>query len=324
MSRGAGSIEKRIADLFAATRHHALTIDEIAAAAFALNGAKPSRAQRLSATRAAQRLLRRHRLANDRLRKLRDDDDYAAKLEADPAYLAAKKLWLFVERIGIWERYLRDPPYRETDYWQTTTIRKRLFFHPPDVPVQVWAVTIDPSGVHWFDCEIIKVTRDNVMVRYQGVTARLNRRRLWHHRAWWRGVMFVSSRTGRIAARLDAIWWQRWQQHSASSGAGMPPLSMMRMSLAEAMALLGVPPNFTKADVLAAFRRKAKEAHPDFGGTAEIFRRLVEARDRLLASIGTSAPPPKPPQYHPSGSHIIYQSGKQARKPLSSPARLLR
>lgn len=62
MSRGPGNIERRIAELFAATRDSALSIDRIAAHAFDLPcRARPTRAQRLSATRAAHRLLRRVR-----------------------------------------------------------------------------------------------------------------------------------------------------------------------------------------------------------------------------------------------------------------------
>jgi hypothetical protein len=52
------------------------------------------------------------------------------------------------------------------------------------------------------------------------------------------------------------------------------------------------------------------------GGTAEQFRRLVEARDRLLAALGTSAPAPKAPAYAPKGAHIIYRrvkTGAQGR-----------
>jgi DnaJ-class molecular chaperone len=43
-----------------------------------------------------------------------------------------------------------------------------------------------------------------------------------------------------------------------------------QMPLARAMELLGVPVNYTRDDVIAAFRRAAKKAHPDMGGTAEI------------------------------------------------------
>jgi hypothetical protein len=47
--------------------------------------------------------------------------------------------------------------------------------------------------------------------------------------------------------------------------------------------------------------------HPVAAGQIEQFRKLVEDRDRLLAALGTSAPPPKPPAYAPSGAHIIYR-----------------
>jgi hypothetical protein len=96
------------------------------------------------------------------------------------------------------------------------------------------------------------------------------------------------------------------------------------MPLAKAIALLGVPPDYTNADVLSAFRRKAKEAHPDAGGTAEMFRKLVEARDRLLAALGTRAPPPKPPSYAAKGVKIVYRSGTSSRQGrLSSNTHLL-
>ena len=247
MSRGAGSIERRIADLFAATADCALSVDEITRHAFALGSRAPTRAQRLSATRAAHRAIRR-----------------------------AAESWPF---------------------WCATTIKKRLWFHPDDVPVQVWAVTIDRRGVHWFDCEIIKITARNVMVRYRGEVARLDRSRLFQSSAFYRGVRFVSSQTGHIAAQLDELWQRRY------AAGGVPP--SLQMPLARAVALLGVPADYTKEGVIAAFRRKAKEVHPDAGGTAEMFRVLVEARDRLLAALGTSAPPP--PKYAPKGARIVYR-----------------
>ena len=61
-----------------------------------------------------------------------------------------------------------------------------------------------------------------------------------------------------------------------------------------------------------------KKAHPDLGGTAEMFHKLVEARDRLLAALGTSAPPPKPPAYAPSGMTVVYRSGGSRRQSLGS------
>jgi hypothetical protein len=120
--------------------------------------------------------------------------------------------------------------------------------------------------------------------------------------------MFVSSRSGRIANKLDEIWQRRYGHATG----GVPP--RMQMPLEQARALLGVPANYTREDVITGFRRAVKKAHPDVGGTAEMFRTLVEARDRLLAALGTSAPAPKPPQYAPKGQKIIYGSFSGSRR----------
>jgi hypothetical protein len=362
VSRGAGAVEARIAELLAATRDRALTVADLADNAYGLNGRPATREQRLSATRAAHRVIRRMKEADKRASKF-----YAvARLEADDAagerppapelpkratydawagvlegYAAARKaavapweaafkaskshqraeaLDAYVKQFGSWTRVIplgKDRVRLEREYWRATTDKRgTLYFHPPDVPVQVWAVKIDRSGVHWFDAEVTKVTASKVMARYAGEIARLDRDKLWRWWAWWRGVMFVSSRTGRIAAELEEAWHERYGREAGA----VPPA--MRMPLDEARRLLGVPDNYTKEDVLAAFRRKVKKAHPDLGGTAEMFHKLVEARDRLLAALGTSEPPPKPPVYAPSGVTIVYRSGGSRRQSLGSTRRL--
>jgi rRNA maturation protein Nop10 len=171
--------------------------------------------------------------------------------------------------------------------------------------------------VIWAETKIERITERNVIVRYAAEAGRLDRHRLWADWALWRNVYFISSRTGRAAQLLDAIWQDRYGR----AAGGVPPV--MRMALTEAMALLGVPANFSKEDVLAAFRREAKKAHPDAGGTAEMFRRLVEARDRLLASLGTSAPAPKPPAYAPKGAFLRYTRVKLSGAPRIGSTRRL-
>ncbi len=48
-----------------------------------------------------------------------------------------------------------------------------------------------------------------------------------------------------------------------------------------------------------------------------MFQKLVEARDRLLAALGTSAPPPKPPAYYPKGVRVTYgRSSSSSRAAL--------
>ena len=304
----------------------------------ASTASQPTRAQRLSATRAAHRLRRRIDDFAERASKLYA----AARLEADAAagkrppppelpkratydawvgvlkahtaarkaYEAAVASWdaafkasksyhraealdAYVDQFGSWARMVRvgkDRLRLEHEYWRATADKKGiLYLHPPDVPIRIWAVKIDRNGVHWFDAQMLKVTASNVMARYAGEIARLDRDKLWRWWAWWRGVMFVSSRTGRIAAELEEAWHERYGR----AAGGVPP--SMRMPLDEARALLGLPVDYTRDDVIAAFRREAKKAHPDLGGTAEMFRKLVEARDRLLSALGASAPPPSRP-----------------------------
>ncbi|GLH80283.1 hypothetical protein SSBR45G_51920 [Bradyrhizobium sp. SSBR45G] len=41
----------------------------------------------------------------------------------------------------------------------------------------------------------------------------------------------------------------------------------------------------TATDIKAAFRRLAKTAHPDAGGNNELYRRISEAREALLAQL---------------------------------------
>jgi len=42
----------------------------------------------------------------------------------------------------------------------------------------------------------------------------------------------------------------------------------MRMPLDEALRLLELKPDYTRDNVISAFRRAVKKAHPDLGGTA--------------------------------------------------------
>ncbi|NPU69850.1 MULTISPECIES: J domain-containing protein [Bradyrhizobium] len=42
----------------------------------------------------------------------------------------------------------------------------------------------------------------------------------------------------------------------------------------------------TASDIKTAFRRLAKSAHPDAGGSSELYRRISEAREALLAELG--------------------------------------
>jgi curved DNA-binding protein CbpA len=51
---------------------------------------------------------------------------------------------------------------------------------------------------------------------------------------------------------------------------------------AYALLLLGISPPYTADDVARAYKRLAREKHPDAGGSHDDFIRLKEARDVAL------------------------------------------
>jgi hypothetical protein len=338
MSRGAGRLERRIGELFAATKDRALSISALASYAFELaDGVAPDRKQRLSATRAAHRLVRRAAAAKEAVRSALGQviAETAAMIGREPGgrgrecryfktatgYVAVDKAFAEVMETALgrpaylqaWHACERerkrsgDALFNRRGGWRATETKdRRLWFHPADYPVRVWAVAIRPEGVVWADAEITGIDSTYVRVRYRGEPARLARKKL--ARAWtlYRGVYFTSAHSGFAANLFDEMWWQRyWRPDDA-----VPPA--MQMALAVAIELLGVPADFTREDVIAAFRRKAMRCHPDHGGTEAQFIELMTARDRLLSALGTRAAPPKMPEFAPRGATLRYHVWRPA------------
>ena len=52
--------------------------------------------------------------------------------------------------------------------------------------------------------------------------------------------------------------------------------------------LLGLMPTCARADVVRAYRKRAKRYHPDHGGDAAKFRDLVEAKERVLDELASA------------------------------------
>ena len=50
--------------------------------------------------------------------------------------------------------------------------------------------------------------------------------------------------------------------------------------------VLGVSKNASEQEIKKAFRKLARTHHPDSGGSPEAFRKIVEAKDNLLALVG--------------------------------------
>jgi hypothetical protein len=184
--------------------------------------------------------------------------------------------------------------------WRASPLSgRRIVFHHYSRPVRVWAVAVRRSGLVWAEATIRSITLNRVNITYQGEKASLNRDGLAFPGAWWRGVRFLSERDGMGASAAYRRWRDKY---------GHLPENVDLMPLEEARRLLGVPENYTRADIMTGFRAAAKRCHPDVGGTEEQFRELVKARDRLLASLGMKAAAPKPPTFYPAGAKVVYRS----------------
>ncbi|MFZ0020061.1 MAG: J domain-containing protein, partial [Acetobacteraceae bacterium] len=290
MSRGHGKVERRIGKLFAATKDLALSIGDVASYAFELtDGVEPNRKQRLSATRAAHGLLRRAAALAEATEATFDRAiaETTAKLGRPPGGRGRSRDWIFgvgsrfvamdeafheaVQSAPGWPAYQQASKAWKREYdrlngallgrnrgWRATETKdRRLWFHPADYPVRMWAVGIEPQGVVWADTEITGVDNTYVRVRYRGEPARLNREDLARSWTIYRNVFFSSSRSGYAARSFDQMWQQKYWRAGSS---GAPPI--LQMLLADAIKLLGVPADFTREDIISAFRRKALRCHP--------------------------------------------------------------
>ena len=183
--------------------------------------------------------------------------------------------------------------------------------------MRVWAVDLQPQGIVWAEAELVRVTERNVVVRYAGETARLDRNKLWIWWAWWRGrvLRLLAHRAHR--GLLDKRWWQRF-----GTAGSVPP--SLQMPLADAIALLGVAADYTKAAVIAAFRKKVKPAHP---GPRRHGRDVPPSSSkRAIACSPLSAPRPprrnRPPIIRQASRPFIASAARpplgSARKPAGS------
>jgi len=81
-----------------------------------------------------------------------------------------------------------------------------------------------------------------------------------------------------LVLALPCAWWLGRAQRGALP---LPPA----INIAEARAILGVPPGADAADIREAHRRLVVRVHPDQGGSAELAQRVNAARDLLLAEL---------------------------------------
>ena len=53
----------------------------------------------------------------------------------------------------------------------------------------------------------------------------------------------------------------------------------------DCLTMLGLRPGASRTEILAAFRAKSKDCHPDQGGNPEEFRRLLAAKNAALSAL---------------------------------------
>ena len=102
-------------------------------------------------------------------------------------------------------------------------------------------------------------------------------------------LMLILTGRGGIALGALALFgplvYQRWQAarggRVGGPGSGARPRAGT-MSRAEALEVLGLPPNASKADIKEAYRRLMRGAHPDAGGSDWLAARINQARDTLV------------------------------------------
>jgi hypothetical protein len=96
-----------------------------------------------------------------------------------------------------------------------------------------------------------------------------------------------------IASMVALFWWRHWQHESRRFGwrfvpdpayATPPPPTPTSPAHVEPaiFPLLKLRAPFTRAEAIAAFRRRSLVLHPDHGGSAALFQILLAERDRAL------------------------------------------
>ncbi len=81
---------------------------------------------------------------------------------------------------------------------------------------------------------------------------------------------------------LGPLVWSWMHGSSPAIGQRRPPPPRGTMTREEALAVLGLAPGASKADIRAAHLRLMRAAHPDAGGSDWLAARINQARDILL------------------------------------------
>lgn len=94
----------------------------------------------------------------------------------------------------------------------------------------------------------------------------------------------LDEESGRLLqAFLDNVYGQRWrEQHTGSTYEGTEQRASGAMSIEEAFQILGLEPDASKEEIIAAHKKLMQKLHPDRGGSNYLAVKINQAKDILL------------------------------------------
>jgi hypothetical protein len=119
---------------------------------------------------------------------------------------------------------------------------------------------------------IVKITAARIHVEHKGTRVQLNRERMEQD-----GKQYHSRFHEYFYAVKPPPESRDWNWAGSVSAWAMPNLFPV-----ESLTILGLSLPCTRDDVRRAYKRLAKKAHPDLGGTQQAFIRLKQAHDSAL------------------------------------------